>query len=69
MTEVWPVEKLETIRKVRKIKTGLKGGEAPNPDKKEVEKIFWISRSDGWVVNKETNSIIMIEFKHTSDTE
>ena len=33
-----------------------------------MEKTFWISRPDGWVVNKETKRIIMLEFKRASDT-
>ena len=63
VTEVWTEEKLEAIRKVRKMKNGVKGAEAPNPDEKEVEKTFWLSRPDGWVVNKKTKRIIMLEFK------
>ena len=68
VTDVWVPAKLEAIRKVGKMKGGVKGTEAPNLDKKEVEKNFWISRPDGWVVNKETNRIIMLEFKRVSDT-
>ena len=68
MTDVWATAKLEPIRKVGKMKGGVKGTETPNLDKKEVEKTFWISRPDGWVVNKETKRIIMIEFKRSSDT-
>ena len=40
VTEVWAAAKLEVIRKVRKMKGGVKGPEAPNPDEKEVEKTF-----------------------------
>ena len=68
VTGVWTAAKLEAIRKVRKIKVGVKGAEAPNPDEKEVEKTFWLSRPDGWVVNKKTKRIIMLEFKRASDT-
>ena len=35
---------------------------------KEVEKTFWLSRPDGWVINKKTKRIIMLEFKRASDT-
>ena len=42
MTEVWAAAKLQAIRKVRKMKGGVKGAEAPNPDEKEVEKTFWL---------------------------
>ena len=68
VTEVWSAAKLEAIRKVRKMKGEVKGTEAPNPDEKEVEKTFWLSRPDGWVVNKKTKRIIMLEFKRASDT-
>jgi hypothetical protein len=44
-------------------KGGVKGAEADCPDEKEVEKTFWLSRPDGWVINKKTKRIIMIEFK------
>ena len=50
------------------MKEGEEGAEAPNPDEKEVEQTFWLSRTDGWVINKKTKHIIMIPFKHTSDT-
>ncbi len=38
------------------------------PDEKEVEKTFWLGRPDGWVINKKTKRIIMLEFKRASDT-
>ena len=61
MTEVWSAAKSEEITKVRKLKGGAKGAEGPNPDEKEVEKTFWLSRPDGWVINKKTKRIIMLE--------
>jgi hypothetical protein len=39
----------------------------------EVEKSFWLSRPDGWVINRKTKKIIinnkniLLEFKRTSD--
>ncbi len=68
VAEVWLVAKSEAISKVRRTKCGAKGAEAHCPDVKEVEKTFWISRSDDWVINKKTKHIIMFEFKHASDT-
>jgi hypothetical protein len=68
VTEVWLAAKSEAISKVRKRQGGAKGTEAPSPDEKEVEKIFLLSRPDGWVINKKTKRIIMLEFKRTSDT-
>jgi hypothetical protein len=44
------------------LKDGVKGSEGPNSDEKE-EKTFWFSRPDGWVINKKTKRIIMLEFK------
>jgi hypothetical protein len=32
-----------------------------------VEKSFWFSRPDGWVINRKTKKIILLEFKRTSD--
>jgi hypothetical protein len=33
----------------------------------EVEKSFWLSRPDGWVINRKTKKIMLLEFKRTSD--
>jgi hypothetical protein len=68
VTEVWLTAKSEAISKVRRTKGGAKGAEAHCPDEKEVEKIFWLSRPDGWVINEKTKRIIMLEFKRASDT-
>ncbi len=53
---------------MRRTKVGAKGAEAQCPDEEEVEKTFWLSRSDGWVINKKTKHIIMLGFKCASDT-
>ncbi len=68
VTEVWLTVKSEAIRKVRRTNDGVKGSEAPCPDEKEVETTFCLSRSDGWVINKKTKRITMLEFKRISDT-
>jgi hypothetical protein len=36
-------------------------------DEAEVEKSFWICRTDGWVINRKTKKIVLFEFKRTSD--
>ena len=36
-------------------------------DEMEVEKSFWFSRADGWVKNRKTKKIVLLEFKRTSD--
>ena len=68
VAEVWLAAKSEAISKVRRTKGGAKGAEAHCPDVKEVEKTFWLSRPDGWVINKKTKRIIMLEFTRASDT-
>ncbi len=44
------VSEIGTISKVRRTKGGSKGAETHCPDVKEVEKTFWLSRTDGWVI-------------------
>jgi len=68
VTEVWLSAKSEAISKVSRTKGGVKGAEAHCPDVKEVEKTFWIIRSDDWVINKKTKHIVILEFKRVSDT-
>ena len=36
-------------------------------DEAEVEKSFWLSRPDGWVIIRKTKKIVLLEFKRTSD--
>ena len=36
-------------------------------DETEVEKSFWLNRPDGWVINRKTKKILLLEFKRTSD--
>ncbi len=33
----------------------------------EVDKSFWLNRPDGWVINRKTKKIMLLEFKRTSD--
>ena len=33
----------------------------------KVETSFWLSRQDGWVINRKTKKIMLLEFKRTSD--
>ena len=33
----------------------------------EVERSFWLSRPDWWVVNRKMKKIILLEFKRTAD--
>ena len=41
--------------------------DSPMSDEAEVEKSFWLSRPDGWVINRKMKRIILLEFKRTSD--
>jgi len=36
-------------------------------DEAEVEKSFWLTRPDGWVINRKMKKIVLFEFKRTSD--
>ena len=36
-------------------------------DEAEVEKSFWLSRTDGWLINRKLKKIVLLEFKRTSD--
>jgi hypothetical protein len=33
-----------------------------------MERTFWLSRPDGWVIDRKMKRIILLEFKRTSDT-
>jgi hypothetical protein len=41
--------------------------DSPLIDEAEVERSFWISRSDGLVINRKTKHIVLLEFKRTSN--
>ena len=36
-------------------------------DEEEVEKSFYLSRPDGWVINRKRKKIILLEFKREAD--
>jgi hypothetical protein len=55
------------IEKVRRNKDRTSGGDSTVIDVGEVEKSFWLSRPDGWVVNRKMKKIILLEFKRTAD--
>ena len=50
--DIWKAAKQEAIEKVRRTKSGTAQGESSMINKEEVEKSFWLSRPDGWVVNR-----------------
>ena len=65
--EIWETTKEVVIEKVRRNKNRTSGGDSLLVDEEEVEKSFWLSRPDDWVVNRKVKKIILLEFKRTSD--
>ena len=65
--EIWEAVKEVAIEKVRRNKDRTSGGDSTVIDVGEVEKSFWLSRPDGWVVNRKMKKIILLEFKRTAD--
>jgi hypothetical protein len=65
--EIWETVKEETMEKVMGWTTRSVRTDSSMTDEVEVEKSFWISRSDGWVVKRKMKKIILLEFKRTSD--
>ena len=55
------------MEKIRRTKVRTSGGIPTTIDEGEVEKSFWLSRPDGWVVNRKAKRIILLEFKRTAD--
>jgi hypothetical protein len=64
---VWEEAKEEVMEKVRGRAKRPVRADSPMTDESEVEKSSWISRSDGWVINRKTKWIILLEFKRTID--
>ncbi len=65
--EIWKAAKEETMEKVKGKANRQVRVDSPMVDETEVEKFFWISRPDDWVINRKTKKIILLEFKRTSD--
>ena len=65
--EIWEEAKEEAMEKVRGRATRPARADSPMTDEVVAEKSFWLSRSDGWVVNRKMKKIILLEFKRTSD--
>ena len=66
-TEIWEAAKEGAMEKIRRTKARTSGGIPTAIDEGEVEKSFWLSRPDGWVVNRKAKRIILLEFKRTAD--
>ena len=65
--EIWESTKEETMEKANGRANRRARADSPMIDEAEVEKSFWLSRPDGWVINRKTKKIILLEFKRTSD--
>jgi hypothetical protein len=66
--EIWKSVKEETMEKVRgRANRGVRGEDSSMTDETEVEKSFWIRRTDGWEINRKTKKVILLEFKRTID--
>ena len=65
--EIWESMKEVVMEEVRRNKNRSSGGDSILIDEAEVEKSFWLSRPDGWVVNMKMKKIILLEFKRTAD--
>jgi hypothetical protein len=55
------------MEKIKGRETRRARADSPMVVETEVEKSFWLSRPDGWVINRKTKKIVLLEFKRTSD--
>ena len=65
--EIWWTVKEVAIEKARRNKNKTSGEDSTMIDVREVERSFWLSRPDGWVVNRKMKKILLLEFKRTAD--
>ena len=65
--EIWKAAKEESMEKVKERANRRVRTDALMVDEAEVEKSFWLSGPDGWVINRKTKKIVLLEFKRTSD--
>ena len=65
--EIWKAAKEEAMDKVNGRANRRVRADSPMVDEAEVEKSFWLSRPDGWVINRKMKKIVLLEFKRTSD--
>ena len=65
--EIWGAAMEVAMEKARRNKHKTSGEDSTMIDAREVERSFWLSRPDGWVVNRKMKKIILLEFKRTAD--
>ena len=59
--EIWEAAKEEAMEKAKGKANRRARADSPMVDEAEVEKSFWLSRTDGWVINKKTKKIMLLE--------
>ncbi len=60
--EIWKEAKEEEMEEVKGKANSQVRVDSSMVDETEVEKSFWLSRPDGWVINEKTKKIILLEF-------
>jgi hypothetical protein len=65
--EIWKAAKEEAMEKVKGRANWQVRADSPRVDEAEVEKSFWLTRPDDWVINRKMKKIVLLEFKRTSD--
>ena len=68
MSLIWGAAKEVPIEKVRRNKNRTSGEDSTMIDVGEVERSFWLSSPDGWVVNRKMKKIILLEFNVKAPT-
>jgi hypothetical protein len=58
--EIWEAAKEEAMEKVKGRANRRARVDSPMVDEVEVEKSFWLSRPDGWVINRKTKKILLL---------
>jgi hypothetical protein len=61
--EIWKEAKEETMEKAKGKANRQVRTDSSMVNETEVEKSFWLSRPDDWVINEKTKKIILLEFK------
>ena len=57
--EIWKTAKEEAMEKVKGRANRQVRADSPMVDEAEAERSFWLSRTDGWVINRTTKKIIL----------
>ena len=66
-SEIWGAAMEVAMEKARRNKNKTSSEDSTMIEAREVERSFWLSRPDGWVVNRKMKKIILLEFKRTAD--